>query len=77
MYAIFIFIHIFSFTAMLDNKYYSIVADILKVCLGVYIIYLQNFSWYGLGEIFSILFITYFIISLFITSYFYNNTLAK
>ena len=76
IYAIFIFIHIFSFTALLDNKYYSIIADLLKVCLGIYIIYSQNFSWYGLGEIFSILFITYFIISLFTTSYFYNKSIA-
>ena len=77
MYSIFIFIHIFSFTAMLDNKYYSIIADLIKVFFGVYIIYSQNFSWYGLGEIFTILFITYFIISLFTTSYFYNRSLAK
>jgi len=76
MYAIFIFIHIFSFTAMLDNKYYSIVADILKVCLGVYIIYFQNFSWYGLGEIISIILIMYFVISLFTTSYFYNKSIT-
>ena len=77
MYAIFILIHIFSFTALLDNKHYSIIADLLKVCLGVYIIYLQNFSWYGLGEFFCILLIIYSFFSLMTTSYFYNKSLSS
>jgi len=77
IYAILIFTHIFSFTAMLDNKQYAIIADILKMILGICIIYYQNFNWYGLGEIAAIILIVYFFISLITTSYFYNKSLVK
>ena len=77
IYAILIFTHIFSFTAMLDNKQYAIIADILKMILGICIIYYQNFNWYGLGKIAAIILIVYFFISLITTSYFYNKSLVK
>ena len=72
-----ILIHIFSFTSTLDHSYFAIVADVIKICLGGFIIYSQNYSWFGLNEFFVTGFILYFITSLFFTSYFYNKSLTK
>ena len=77
LYALFLLIHIFSFTATLDHSYFAIVADVIKICLGGFIIYSQNYSWFGLNEIFVTGFIFYFITSLFFTSYFYNKSMPE
>ena len=72
LYSIFIFIHVFSFTSSLDNKFYAIIADVLKLILGVGLLQYQNYTWFGLHQFFSIIFIIYFLLSIFITTYFYR-----
>jgi len=72
-YAVFLFLHIFSFTSTLDYKFYAIAADFLKVILGISIIFYQNYSWFGLGQLFVIIFIIYFVLSFYLTCYFYNK----
>ena len=78
LYSIFIFIHIFSFTSSLDNKFYAIIADVLKLILGVGLLQYQNYTWFGLHQFFSIIFIIYFLLSIFITAYLYKlNKIIK
>ena len=73
LYAIFLITQIFSFTSTLDYKFYAVTADILKLVLGLMIIYYQNYSWFGLNEFFVIGFVTYIIFSVIITCYFYST----
>jgi len=70
-YGLFIIVHIFSFTAMLDYSKYSIVAELFKITLGSILIYGQNNIWFNLGEIVSVIIISYLIISLILTINFY------
>ena len=73
LYAAFLLLHIFSFTSTLDYKFYAIIADVLKLSLGISILYYQEYSWFGLNEFFTIVFVAYFICSVLITFYFYNS----
>ena len=70
LYGFFLILHIFSYTATLDYKFYSIIADLVKLFLGLFILYSQNFSWFGLNIIFSNILLIYLFISLIITIYF-------
>ena len=70
LYATFIFIHIFSFTATLDHKMYAVISDLSKLTLGLIILYLQGYSWFGINQIFSIILVSYFILSIITTFYF-------
>ena len=81
LYAIFLLIHIFSFTATLDLKHYSIFSESLKNIIGFYILSINNFSWFNLNEIYYFLIITYLFISFLVTIIFNlknksNNRLA-
>ena len=71
LYAIFIIINIFSFTSVLDHKKYIIVVDFLKVNFLFGILIYQNFSWFGLNNVFTILVSFYFIVSFLFNCYFY------
>ena len=72
-YAFFLIFHVFSFTSNLDQKKYSIIAEFLKFSSGFLLLYLQNFSWFGLNEIYTNIIILYFILSFIITFYFQRN----
>ncbi len=67
IYVIIIFIHIFSFTSLLDNQKYSIFIESFKILCILSIFYYNGFSWYGLNENITLLFLSYMIISLLVT----------
>ena len=49
LYVGLIFTHIFSFTTLLDGRKHGVFAEALKVAVAGYVLYSQDFSWYGLG----------------------------
>ncbi len=69
-YAIFLILHIFSYTALLDGNKYSLITELIKLCMGLLLLVIQNFSWYGGGDYVSLSLITYLFTSLWITYYF-------
>ena len=71
LYGLFIMLHIFSFTSALDYDKYSILAELAKSSLGIWLLYTQSNIWFDLNEIFSVLIILYFIISFILTTNFY------
>ena len=70
LYAIFIFLNIFSYTSLLDNSKLSLYAEMLKFLLGVGILQLQRFTWFNIGGVPVLLFL---IISLLFTIFLYLN----
>ena len=66
-YAIFITVHIFSFTATLDHKKYAIIADIFKMIIGFGILYFYNNLWFDLSQNYSYGISIYLILSCFAT----------
>ena len=73
LYGLFIFIHIFSFTAILDQKGYSIIIDFLKMIFGFLLLYFQGYTWFKLSGVFVGCIIFYFILSFFVTINFYKK----
>ena len=73
MYAIFLLIQIFSLTSLLDGKYYSIIADILKIGLAFTLIYYQGYLWYGISGIWLYLLLIYLVGSLILTYIFLSK----
>ena len=73
LYAVFIFISIFSYTSLLDQSRLTLVAETLKFFLGISIIYFQGYSWYNLDIIYTYLVGVIIIASFFSTIYFQVN----
>ena len=70
LYAIFIFTGIFSYTSLLDGSSYAWVAETFKLMLGLSIIFMQEYNWYGM-DVYPVLFI---ILGSFLGSlYFYSE----
>jgi sterol desaturase/sphingolipid hydroxylase (fatty acid hydroxylase superfamily) len=67
MYALFLFIQIFSLTALLDGKSYSMIAELVKIVFAAFLLYNQQYSWYGISGVLINLFSVYLIGSLIIT----------
>lgn len=70
VYAFLLMLHIFSYTATMDQKQYAVITDFVKLVLGLILIYVFGFSWFGLGAIFTISIATYLLASFGITFYF-------
>ena len=73
VYTAFLLLHIFSFTSMLDNKSYFILAEILKIILIFSCFIMQGYLWFGLNQFYSNIVLFYGIISFLITYYFYKK----
>ena len=73
LYAVFIFISIFSYTSLLDQSRLTLVAETFKFFLGTSIIYFQDYSWYNLDIIYTYLVGGIIIASFFSTIYFQVN----
>ena len=71
LYGVFLFIHIFSFTSMLDHSMYSFIAEFIKLILGLALLYVQGNIWFNIGGIFSFIIVAYFITSFVLTINFY------
>ena len=71
-YSIFLFVSIFSYTTLMDRHVFAIPAEVIKLTLGLWIIYTVG-AWYNLDEIFaggSILMMVYLVVSMLLTFYF-------
>tara|TARA_B100001250_G_scaffold406479_1_gene425602 strand:- start:572 stop:1825 length:1254 start_codon:yes stop_codon:yes gene_type:complete len=71
LYALLLLIHIFSFTSALDQKIYSIFAEILKINLGFFILSNNNYTWFNIIGIYLYIIIIYSLISFLLTIIFY------
>ena len=77
MYALFLFIHIFSLTSLLDGKGYSLIAEIFKIGFGASLIYHQNYTWYGLEGYYIQVFLLYLFTSFLLTYIFIQTGKSK
>jgi len=76
-YAIFLIVHIFSFTATMDYSKYALLAECLKIVIGFSFIYFYNIRWFNLDGIFVIGVSIYLIISFILTFNFYFISLKN
>ena len=72
-YGIFIMIHIFSFTSAMDQNKYFIIAELIKLVFSIGLVYIQDFTWFGLDGLNIYLIFFYMITSMIITSYFFKK----
>ena len=72
-YGIFIMIHIFSFTSAMDQNKYFIIAELIKLVFSISLVYLQDFTWFGLDGLNIYLIFFYMITSMIIASYFFKK----
>jgi sterol desaturase/sphingolipid hydroxylase (fatty acid hydroxylase superfamily) len=74
LYGLFLFIGIFAYTSLMDGSLLSIVSEVFKFLLGIWLIDINQDSWFGIDSYLvqgtSIVY-GYLIISLFATFYFY------
>ncbi len=73
LYASILFLNIFTFTASLDKKEYTIKVEILKLIFVFSILYYQQYSWFGLDTIYSGIICAYFLVSFLATYYFHSK----
>ena len=72
-YGIFIMTHIFSFTSAMDQNKYFIIAELIKLVFSISLVYLQDFTWFGLDGLNIYLIFFYMITSMIIASYFFKK----
>lgn len=71
VYGLFIFISIFSLTATMDRAGYAVIGEGLRTILGLWILYDQQGSWFGMTvEGISLIVIVYLMISFTMVLYF-------
>ena len=70
IYAIFLMVHVFTYTSILDSSNYALIGEFVKLVLSLFILFYLDFSWFGLSGIFVIGLILYLCISLMFTYYF-------
>ena len=78
-YGLYIMSHIFAYTSLMDKNKYAILIEFVKIFFGLLIIYIQNFSWFGLYDLSLYLIYFYFMVSMLLTIYFSleNKTTLK
>jgi len=73
IYALFLILHIFSFTSLLDCSKYSVISEVLKFLLGIVLLYYSgNMKWFNLEGLYAMGMQIYFILSITLTIIFYN-----
>ena len=70
IYAIFIILHVFAYTTTLDGRKSAIIIELAKLIMGILLLTVQEFNWYGSGRIMSGGIISYLLISQGFTHYF-------
>ena len=73
LYAFILILNIFSFTSLLDQRRYSLIAESIKIILVFSLFYYQSFSWYGLEGLFAYIVGIYFITSFILNIFFHNE----
>lgn len=69
VYGAFLFLTIYAYTELMDRNPQAIIWEVLKVAVGIYIIYTTN-GWFGGSNLLTYTIIGYFLGSLIMTSYF-------
>ena len=77
LYGSIILLHIFSFTSALDQKNYSVLTELLKIILGFYLVFQNNYTWIDVNKSLLGLLFLYSIISLSFTIIFYFDSKDK
>ena len=77
LYGSIILLHIFSFTSALDQKNYSVLTELLKIILGFYLVFQNNYTWIDVNKSLLGLLFLYLIISLSFTIIFYFDSKNK
>ena len=77
LYAIFIFVSIFSYTSLLDNSSYAWIAEAFKLVLGLSIIYSQDYHWYNLEGVYIYPVVTIIVGSFLCSLYLQNDNKRK
>ena len=67
LYVAIIFVHIFSFTSLLDGKWYSIFAEFIKAVIVIFVLNIQDYTWYDLNQNISYLIYFYLLLSISLT----------
>ena len=67
LYVAIIFVHIFSFTSLLDGKWYSIFAEFIKAVIVIFALNIQDYTWYDLNQNISYLIYFYLLLSISLT----------
>ena len=67
-------LHVFAYTATLDCWKYAPITELFKLGIGVTLLYVQDFSWFGSGHIIALGLFFYFLISLFLSYYFLRKS---
>ena len=70
LYAVFLVLHVFGYTSILDKRNYAIYSEGIKFILGMSLFGMNNLTWLDSGTSISILIGLYLIISLVIAIYF-------
>ena len=73
LYALFIMVHVFSYTSALDHSRYMILPEIVKIGLAGYLISASGMSWFGVGGFALQLLLIYLALSFLLTCYFYRT----
>ena len=73
LYAIVILLNVFIFTSILDGKRYALIGEFVKFVIIIYGLLAQNFTWFGIEGIYLLIFISYFLISIFCMCFFLNR----
>ena len=67
LYVAIIFVHIFSFTSLLDGKWYSIFAEFIKAVIVIFVLNIQDYTWYDLNQNVSYFIYFYLLFSISLT----------
>jgi sterol desaturase/sphingolipid hydroxylase (fatty acid hydroxylase superfamily) len=74
LYGVFLFITIFAYTSLMDGSLLGVFAEFAKVILGIYLLFINGYSWFGIDEQIAngtLVVIIYLITSLLFSLYFY------
>ena len=58
-----------AFQALLDMKNYAFLGESAKLVIAIYLLSIQNYTWFGLEGVYIFIFITYLVISFILTFY--------
>lgn len=69
-YGLFIFIHVYAFTDLMDRNPNAWIGEGMKLILGLYFIWSQGWVWFGAADWVTFAMIGYLLLSMLVTSYF-------
>lgn len=73
LYAAYIFVHIYIYSSILDNKVSFKIYGLIKLFIFISLLFYQNLSWFGLNMVMTIIFGSYILISVLLPPIINNN----